>query len=306
MHKQLVTLALIALIPLAYADSMAEYEAEDNAKAYFNERDRQTLSDLRRMDHQSLGGMATSPGEVVFSFGSGHPTIICSILEISDLALEVGEQIREVTLGDSARWNIESAISGINASRTEHLIIKPLASNLATSMVITTDRRTYHIRLKSTKNEFMPAVRFIYPKDSLSRFKRQSFDSDAIVDTYSEVQGPSDNNNYSVFIAENATSANRVTQNLYEFSGDFDITPQRVWHDGRRTYIQMPEDMPSTKLPALVLVEEDGMLFSEERLHNVNYRLSGRTYIVDGIITHARLLLGADGEGKSCDIIIRS
>lgn len=295
MQKKMLLILSCVLINIARADSMAEFDNYN--QNFLDARDIRTLNDLESLKGQALAGVAAAPGEVVFRFGSGHPTIVCSILEISDLAFEMSERIREVTLGDSARWNIESAISGNNQTRTEHLIIKPLAANLSTSMVVTTDRRTYHIRLKSSAKEFMPSVRFSYPK---MRFTAPSLDyfSGENDSFESEAQA------YSVLV-DGTVQSNYASLDVYEISGDYEITPQKVWHDSSRTYIQMPKETALSQMPALMLVEETGLIFTEENLHSANYRIKGRTYIVDGIVKHARLLLGANNEGKSCDISLR-
>lgn len=293
-NKKLLVLMCV-LVNIVKADSMAEFD--DYNQNFLDKRDISTLNDLENLKAQSLAGVATAPGEVVFRFGSGHPTIVCSILEISDLAFEVGERIREVTLGDSARWNIESALSGNNQTRTEHLIIKPLATNLSTSMVVTTDRRTYHIRLKSSTKEFMPSVRFTYPKTSFLSPTFEYFRSD-------DYNLENESQAYSVLV-DGTVQSNLSSQDIYEISGDYEITPQKVWHDNSRTYIQMPKEIDLSQMPALMLVEESGLIFVDEKLHSANYRIKGRSYIVDGIVKHARLLLGANNEGKSCDINLR-
>lgn len=128
-----------------------------------DDRDLKTLSKLDLLDAKQVAGTAYKAGLVTFAYGSGIPTVVCALLELTDLAFEKGESILSVQLGDSVRWNIESAISGSANDSVEHLIVKPLEAGLKTSMLITTDRRTYHIRLKSTEADFMPAVVFSYP-----------------------------------------------------------------------------------------------------------------------------------------------
>jgi len=42
------------------------------------------------------------------------------------------------------------------------LIVKPRDIGLTTSLVVTTDHRTYHLMLVSHEKEFMHSVRFVY------------------------------------------------------------------------------------------------------------------------------------------------
>ncbi|MBR4738004.1 MAG: TrbG/VirB9 family P-type conjugative transfer protein, partial [Rhodocyclaceae bacterium] len=92
--------------------------------------------------------IAGKNGEVIFVFGA-PATVVCAVLQICDVALQEGEQVNSINLGDTARWMVEPAITGRGANEVQHLIIKPLDIGLETSMVVTTNRRTYHMRLKS-------------------------------------------------------------------------------------------------------------------------------------------------------------
>src|SRR4029077_55364 len=44
-----------------------------------------------------------------------------------------------------------------------HLIIKPFDRGMTTSVVVTTTRRSYHLTLRSTDQQYMHAVSFTYP-----------------------------------------------------------------------------------------------------------------------------------------------
>jgi len=72
-------------------------------------------------------------------------------LQVCDVALEAGEQVNTLNLGDAARWVTPPAITGIGADETTHLIIKPLDVGLKTSLMVATNRRSYHLQLKSHK-----------------------------------------------------------------------------------------------------------------------------------------------------------
>src|SRR5690606_7036773 len=96
--------------------------------------------------------------------------------------LQPGEQVNSIHLGDQARWLIEPAVTGQGSAEVQHLIVKPLDVGLETSLVVTTNRRTYHMRLRSHRRDFMPRVSFNYPEDALIKW-------DAIRDKESHVMG---------------------------------------------------------------------------------------------------------------------
>jgi type IV secretion system protein VirB9 len=62
--------------------------------------------------------------------------------------------------------------------------------------------------------------------------------------------------------------------------------PQRVFDDGRRTYIEFPLDIATSEAPPLFL--RDG---ADVAL--VNYRVIGNRYVIDRLFDVAELRLGA-------------
>ncbi|RYZ77483.1 MAG: hypothetical protein EOP04_31015, partial [Proteobacteria bacterium] len=109
------------------------------------------------------------------------------------------------------------------------------------------------------------------------------------------------------FYAKQAITKERNTmpetkQNLEDLYFDYDISgttswkPLRVYHDGKKTYIQMPASMAETKAPALLLVGTDG----KEQL--VNYRLRKDRFIVDSIFAQAILITGVGSSQQKITI----
>jgi len=70
-------------------------------------------------------------------------------------------------------------------------------------------------------------------------------------------------------------------------------TPQRVYTDGVKTYIQFPSaSFAGSEAPALVSLARDGGLFSKPTQELVNYRVIGDRYVVDQVIDRAALISG--------------
>lgn len=80
----------------------------------------------------------------------------------------------------------------------------------------------------------------------------------------------------------------------YEIRGDHPRwTPQRVYTDGVKTYIQFPSaSFAGSEAPALVSLARDGGLFSKPTQELVNYRVIGDRYVVDQVIDRAALISG--------------
>jgi len=104
-------------------------------------------------------------GAVQFTWPQEIPSIVCAVLQVTDVALEPGEAITSVSTGDNLRWSVESVVSGDGATQQPHLIIKPFDRGLTTSVVVTTTRRSYHLTLRSTDQAYMHEVSFTYPEE---------------------------------------------------------------------------------------------------------------------------------------------
>ena len=86
--------------------------------------------------------------------------------EITDVALEPGERLVRtgpVAAGDTVRWIIDNTESGSGPTNRVHILIEPTRPELVTNLVIDTDRRTYHLELRSDTKTYMAAVSWIYP-----------------------------------------------------------------------------------------------------------------------------------------------
>jgi type IV secretion system protein VirB9 len=144
--------------------------------------------------------------------------------------------------------------------------VKPNAAGLSTNLIIMTDRRVYHVELRSVSGPAMAAVSWRYPDDL----------------TLSGVGGQIDQR-----LEEVASGVPAEGLNFrYRISGDrTDWRPLRAFDDGRRVFIQMPEGMEATDAPPLFVVGESGPEL-------VNYRMRGRFYVVDRLFDRAEMRLG--------------
>ena len=187
---------------------------------------------------------------------------------VTDIALQVGESLVAVAAGDTVRWVIGDTTSGAGAEKRTHLLVKPFASGLATNLVITTDRRSYHVQLTATSRTAMAAMSWTYPVDQLIALRRA---------------------------AEQAAAAAPVSEGLaidslhfnYAINGDTPAwRPLRAFDDGRQTFVEFPATIAVGDAPPLFIVGPTG----EAEL--VNYRVRGRFYVVDRIFDIAELRLG--------------
>ncbi|MCC6912171.1 MAG: P-type conjugative transfer protein TrbG, partial [Rhodospirillaceae bacterium] len=94
--------------------------------------------------------------------------------QVSDIALQPGETLSSVSAGDTVRWVIGDTTSGAGAEQRVHILVKPFAADLKTNLVITTNRRSYHLLLESTESTAMAVVSWTYPQDVMAAMRRNA------------------------------------------------------------------------------------------------------------------------------------
>jgi type IV secretion system protein VirB9 len=185
--------------------------------------------------------------------------------QISDIALESGENLVSVAAGDTARWVIGDTTSGTGPQRRTHILLKPSAAGLSTNLVIATDRRVYHLELRSSSKAAMASISWTYPEDPLLALRGA---------TTSEASVTPD-------VAVEALNFD------YRIEGDRPAwRPVRAFDDGHQVFIEFPPSLPEGEAPPLFVTSKGG------RAELVNYRLRGRYYVVDGLFSSAELRLG--------------
>jgi P-type conjugative transfer protein TrbG len=237
----------------------------------------------------SLQAMNLRPGpdgSVQFTYGASMPSIVCAVLEVTDLQLQTGEIINGVHVGDSVRWTVESAVSGEGATQTAHLLIKPADVGLETSLVIMTNRRTYHFVLRSHQTDYMHLVSLTYPNDPPAPF---------VAKPTPNYDPPRDDEirpvkNASGKAIVEKRSADSVDAH-YRLSGSAPWKPVEVYNDGTKTYIEMPRGIAHMEAPSLYVIRPNGFLRASEKVM-VNYRVKGHWYVVDSIFQKAILIAG--------------
>ena len=207
---------------------------------------------------------------IVYPYQEGNLyQIYTTPLNVTDVEFQSGEQIISVAAGDTMRWEISKTASGAGGDRIEHLLVKPQSEDLMTTMVVTTNMRTYHIILKSTKNTFMATVQWKYASQNGG---------------INDLTGNSTLNTTDGSPSINAAQLD-FSYEMKTFRGRKpDWYPKAVFNDGSKTYIEFPSTIQSA--PAL-FIKDSGSGDAA-----VNYRVVGAYYVIDQVITSAELMAG--------------
>lgn len=277
------------LIPLLFPLITFANDADEMANRYFADTKlaltEQEQTALAIGKHWQTGKATSKPvagrdGSINFIYGSGQIRIVCAVLQVCDVALQPGEQVNNINVGDP-RFTVEPAITGSHDGQRLHLLIKPLDVGLDTSLVVTTDRRTYHFRLRSTRNDFMPFVSFTWPDEAEAKWAAIRL----------QQQQEKRNNT----IPETGEYLGKLHFN-YRVVGRARWKPVRVYNDGVKTIIEMPSAMQQSEAPSLLVMQGRGA-FAKPDTVMVNYRLQGSRFIVDSVFDKAMLVAGA-GRGQ--------
>jgi P-type conjugative transfer protein TrbG len=197
--------------------------------------------------------------------------------QITNIALEPGESLTgsgPIAAGDTARWIIGDTESGSGTTRRVHVLVKPSRPDITTNLVITTDRRTYMLELRSGQRPYMPAVAWAYPQPPAGR--RQSVPATPVIP---------------------AVAARNFR---YGLTGDSPPwKPVSVYDDGRRVYVEFPRGIVQGEMPPLFVIGPNG----EAQI--VNSRVYQHILIVDRLFGAAELRLGS-GDRQQTVRIVRS
>lgn len=202
--------------------------------------------------------------------------------QVTDIALQPGEQLvgsGPVAAGDTVRWIIGDTESGTGDRKQVHILVKPTRADLQTNLVINTDRRTYHMELRSTEKTYMASVSWQYPQDQLIALRRQNARA-------AEVQPV-------------ASSVDISKLNFrYRIKGDTaPWRPMRAFDDGSKVYIEFPSGIGQGEMPPLFVIGASG------NSELVNYRARQNYYVVDRMFAAAELRLGDKASAKRVRIV---
>lgn len=260
---------------------------------------------------QSGDGPVTtsSDGRVLFLFGQSRPTVVCAIFTVCDIGLEPGEVIDSVNLGDAARWDVQQARVGEPGALTEHLVIKPLDTELRTTMFIATNRRAYMIELVSDDRDAMSKVGFLYPsggaRDGGIVARRAASGGGGRRGDVELLPPPEPRSEEPTVITVDPTPVgDEVIAGNLDFgyrigAASVPWRPIRAYDDGRRTYIDLDRDrVASGELPVLLVNDTD----RRGRMINYRYDAEAARFVVDGLFDSASLVLGKGGRGKKVSI----
>jgi type IV secretion system protein TrbG len=207
---------------------------------------------------------------MVYQFSPGSLyEVFTAPRRLTDIAFEPGEAIQDVAAGDTVRWMVDGVASGQGRSLRQHLLVKPHATGLVNSLVVTTNRRAYHLLLRATNEQFMPSVRWVY-STNVSRNGFEASLKKHVSESVAEVDPEALNFGYSLRVKRGKPPG---------------WMPLAVFDDGQKTYVRFSTSAKFQEAPILMLNAADGYRM-------VNYRVRDNYFIIDRLIDEAILKSG--------------
>ncbi len=258
-------------------------------------------------------------GSIQYHFDGSVPRVFCKPLRVTDIELEPGENIVNAPfIGDSVNWSVLPSASGSGNNLTYHIIVKPNMPDINTNLIVHTDRRTYQFDLVSDKKNHTPKVTFSYPQqneESWDTFFVAMGDNDPrkkLIQHEQEIYGtelPAGRPVTTVLPKQGRKTVAPITAEpkaskqlnfgykIVPKQKNIEWAPLRVYDDGLKTYIDMPNNLASIEAPVFMLLSSAG---SREM---VNYRLVDRTYVVDRLIKRGVLISGTGRDAREVVVV---
>jgi type IV secretion system protein TrbG len=183
-----------------------------------------------------------------------------------DLALQRGETIDGVSLGDSEEFMAAPIMSAV-----PHLILKcKVTGKVTTGAVYVSSGHIYRLHLRCRNQTTIDSISYYYPQQILTEMRA----ADTTPATPPQQADP---------IAP-TVSPNKINR-AYQIEGPSNIPwrPIAAMDDGSRVWVELPQ----TTSPIAPILSIDGGQVT-------NYRMRGQYIVVDQLFNHAQLTSGND------------
>jgi len=220
-------------------------------------------------------GLIGTGGTVMVAYGESRPTIRCTPLHLCVIQLIAGEQITDLSIGDSVRWKVAASRAG----DTPVVVTKPVALGLDTNLTVLTDAgRVYYMTLRSGGSH-VPLVQFYNPQEIIEHIHTRAGQVQAARETKDATLGKLD----------------PATLDFnYACTGDAGFKPTQVFSGNGHVYLQMQGDMPYHDAPAVF--DQSG-----DTTQLINSRLARGYTILDGLPDKFKLVTGAGSDARTVE-----
>lgn len=223
----------------------------------------------------------SSDGKIIFAFGQSMPKLTCSPTRACDVEMQAGEKVKKVILGDKVNWEWQGAESIERGLTIQHVVFQPRDNDVESNVIITTDRRTYHMKLFAPKHEgvYLNRVGFYYPQDLVQDWEEKVWAAEA-----AQIKEEKHN------VMSVAVSPEKMDFD-YQIAGNSEFKPVRVFNNGEQVFMEMPDRLRNGANPVLLLLDDKGQVMPVNYRRNVDPDTGKIHYVVDKIFNQAELVI---------------
>ena len=240
---------------------------------------------------------------VIYPFGHAQPVVTTAPLRATILELQPDENVIGIIAGDGERFMIETTYMG-PGGRTPVVVVKPSATDITTNLIITTDKRAYHMTLDSQPTvgdvyrgsqtnpqaRYARHVKWYYPDDQVRELvSRERLEAAERLEDRRE-QAAAERR--TVRMSDGVGLDDLNFDYTVDADEDFPWVPQTIYDDGVHTYIKLP---PAARTDGDLPVLFD--LSKTDDLEVINYAFRNGFYITDRVVRHAAFVVGVDKRG---------
>lgn len=228
--------------------------------------------------------LMSSDGKVIFAYGQSMPKLTCSPQRACDVEMEPNEKVKTVILGDQVNWSWLPAESMERGKVVRHVVIQPKDKDVESNAIITTDRRTYHIKLYSPEVEgaYLNRVGFYYPEDLVSSWAEKMGEE---AEAFQKEEG--------LRAMPRSVPSGDIDLD-YRITGDTDFKPLNVFNDGERVTMMMPESLRTGENPVFIQIDEKGNAMVLNYRREVSSTTGAIRYVVDKLFAQGELRRGSE------------
>jgi len=191
-------------------------------------------------------------------------------LRVCDIRLEPGEHAVDTPfVSDSERWKIGAGVSYENGFSVQHVYVKPDAAGQEATLIINTDRRVYHLILRSFNSTHTPIVRWRYVSGLPENYISSNGSASNAQQAFSDEK--KDDSPFSGVDPRFLSFNYKISYGLF---GKPSWCPDLVFDDGSKTYISFPKQVLQKEMPSVF----------ENRKDILNYRVMGNLIVIDKLV----------------------
>lgn len=235
-----------------------------------------------------VASLATGHFYVVSYHPRTETTILCAAMTECDVALQVGERVKDGFAADAAGWDPHASYSGPRSAALPHVVFRPERAGMRTNAVIPTDRRTYYLLLVSDGSRDARYYTFAWPRVFIARAPATPAPPpptpapDAIAACLTSER-------YSWDFDRNLPADHAATARTTDDAIAAAWTPRLACTDGRHTFVQFsPTVIDPGDLPVVAVLGTEG-----DTLTNYTYDARARRFRIDAVPERLVFLFGS-------------